>query len=248
MLLKMKLKKEFSVNLDPKYKIIKYNKKYFQSLVKLFYDSHQLIKSTEFFKYRLSKTPYGNPITYLMKYENKIVGSHSIRPLLLKIKNHDVLGGLSYNLMTHPDHRNKGIFINLVQKTQEEVKKQNYNFVLGFASSNAINGFSKKLKHTNLGPINFIKIKKINFKAESLSKIHYHWFPKDLEQLNNEYSIGKKFLIRLERNKNFLDWRYKNNPVYRYITIYEKGKYFGILQKIENSLYLIDFFGILRES
>ena len=139
----MKQKIGLTVDFDPNYKIIKYNKKYFNSLVNLFYDSHQLIKSPEFFKYRLSKTPYGDPLTYLMKYKNKIVGSHSIRPLLLKVKNQDILGGLSYNLMTHPEHRKKGIFINLVLKTQEEVKKQNYNFVIGFASSNAIHGFSK---------------------------------------------------------------------------------------------------------
>jgi len=227
---------------EDSFKIIKYNSTYFDSVVKLFYDSYKRKKSKAFFNYRLSKTPYGKPIIYLMKHSNKIVGYHSIRPFLLKIKNKDVLGGLTYNTMTHPDYRNKGIFTLLGNKTHEEAKKRKYEFILGFASNYSIHGYTTKLKHKDLTPINFIKIKKVKFNVKKLPHVTRHSFPKNLGKLNKKYLATKKYPIRIERDDKFLTWRYKNNPESRYLTCFCEGEYFFIFKKYQESIQIIDFF------
>jgi len=237
----MNLIKNYEQNKDS-FKIIKYDSAYFNSITKLFYDSYKKKKSKAFFKYRLSKTPYGKPIIYLMKHSNKIVGYHSIRPFLLKIKNRDILGGLTYNTMTHPNYRNKGIFTLLANKTHEEAKKRKYEFILGFASPYSIQGYTKKLGHKDLVPINFIKIKKVKFNVEKIPRVTSHRFPKNLGKLNEKYLTRKKYPIRIERDDKFLVWRYKNNPESRYLTCFSKGEYFFIFKKYQNSLQIIDFF------
>jgi len=225
------------------YKIVHYNKKYFSTIGKLFNKIYSLKKPKSFFEYNLSKNPYGTPIKFLMKQNNQIVGSHFIRPLVLKIKNRDFLGGLTYSTMTHPLHQNKGIFTSLASKTHQEAKKRNYNFVLGFASKNSIHGYKNRLGHTELGPINFIRINKTDFGIDKFPKVYDHWFPKNIGRLNDEYKIRTKFPVRIERDNEFIHWRYKKNPTSRYLTCYEPGEYFFIFKKYFDSLHIIDFFG-----
>jgi len=228
-------------NLISSYHVIKYNKKYINPVIKLFFESHRRKKSRAFFNYGLTKTPYGNPIIYLMKYSNQIVGYHSLRPLLLKIKNKSVLGGLSYNTMTHPDYRNKGIFSILAKKTAEEAKKQKYEFVLGFANSNSSKGY-EKIGHKFI-PINYVKINKVNFNVKKTPKVREHYFPKNLGKINKNYLAKKDYPIRIEKDDKFLIWRYKINPEWRYLTCFKSNEYFFIFKKYRSALQIIDFFG-----
>jgi hypothetical protein len=231
------------ISKNPEYQIVKYSDSYFQSVKKLFYESHSIKKPNSYFLYNLSSTPYGKPIRFLMKFRNQIVGSHSIRPFKLKIKNREFLGGLTYDTMTAPEHRNKGIFVSLATKTHQEAKKRKYNFVMGFANENSIEGYKKRLGHVELGPINFVRVDKANLGVKKLPKVWDHWFPPNLGKLNNEYKIGKNFPVKIVRDSQFINWRYKKNPNSRYMTCYKSGEYFFVFKKYFNSLHIIDFFG-----
>ena len=227
---------------DSNYEIVKYEPSHFSSFKNLFFKSYKRKKPFAYFKYGLSKTPYGKPIIFLMKYHDKIVGAHSIRPFLLKVKNRNVLGGLTYNTMTHPQHRNKGIFESLAKKTHEEAKKRNYHFVLGFSNANSIHGY-KKIGHQELAPINLIQIKKVDFDTKKIPKAHDHRFPKKLGKINEDYKIRKKFQVRIERDDKFVFWRYKKSPEFRYLTCHRKNEFFFIFKKYNDSFHIVDFFG-----
>jgi len=194
------------------YKIVNYEEKYFSSVKKLFHESYTTEKPKSYFQYNLGKTPYGKPIRFLMKCGNQVVGSHSIRPFILTIKNRKFLGGLTYDTMTHPTHRNKDIFVSLASKTHQEAKKRKYNFVMGFANENSIYGYKNKLGHKELGPINFIRIDETDFGIKDIPQIYDHWFPKNIGKLNQEYKIRKRFPVRIERDNKFINWRYKKKP------------------------------------
>jgi len=224
------------------YQIIPYNEKYFSSIIKLFHESHKIKKSKSYFQYNLSSTPYGKPIRFLMKYGDQIVGSHSIRPFKLKIKNREFLGGLTYDTMTNPTHQNKGIFVSLASKTHQEAKKRKYNFVMGFANENSIHGYKKRLGHSELGPINFVRIGESDFGIKEFPKVYDHWFPKNIGKLNQEHKIKKNFPVRIVRDNKFINWRYKKNPVSRYMTCYTPGEYFFIFKKYLDTLHIVDFF------
>jgi len=237
-----RIKIKYKVLNNSNYEIVNYKEKYFSSIRKLFHKSHTIKKPKLYFQYNLAKTPYGKPIRFLMKWGNQVVGSHSIRPFVLKIKNRNFLGGLTYDTMTNPTHRNKGIFVSLASKTHQEAKKRKYNFVMGFANENSIYGYKNKLGHTELGPINFIRIGEADFGIKEFPKVYDHWFPKNVGKLNQEYKIRKKFPVRIERDNKFINWRYKKNPVYRYITCYKPKEYFFIFKKYFDALHIIDFF------
>jgi len=237
------VKSKNQISYESKYKIVRYNDNYFQNVIKLFSQSYEIKKPKSYFLYNLSPTPYGKPIRFLMKFDNQIVGSHSIRPFKLKIKNREFLGGFTYDTMTDPTSRGKGIFVSLATKTHQEAKKRKYNFVLGFANENSIHGYKNRLGHAELGPINFVSIDEPNFGIKEFPMVHDHWFPRNLGKLNQEYKIRKKFPVRIERDIKFINWRYKKNPNSRYLTCYKPGEYFFIFKKYFNSLHIIDFFG-----
>ena len=225
-------KSENKIFKNSKYKIVRYTENYFPFLRKLFSDFHKIKKPKSYFLYNLSRTPYGQPIRFLMKFDNQIVGSHSIRPFKLKIKNREYLGGLTYDTMTNPTNRKKGIFVSLATKTHQEAKERKYNFVMGFANENSIHGYKKRLGHKELGPINFVRITESDFGIKDYPKVYDHWFPRNLGKLNQEYKIIKKFPVRIERDNKFINWRYKNNPISRYMTCHKPGEYFFIFKKI----------------
>jgi len=229
-----------SIIKNPSYQVIEYNEKYFNDVVKLFIDSYRKNKSLRYFKYNIQNTPYGKPIRFLMKYKDEIVGSHSIRPVMLKINKNEVIGGLTYFTMTHPNHRGKGIFLILASMTHKEAKKRNYNFIMGFSNQNSIHGYKKGLHHKELKPINYVQLKKNHFNVK-IPKIRNNWFPKNLEELFLNSIEKNDFSIQGLRDNKFFNWRYKKNPEFQYLTCYEPDKFFFIFKKYNNALHIIDF-------
>jgi len=234
--------KNLTVTKEPDYKIVRYEKKFYKSYAYLFcvsYNKTKLGSSNE----RVSESPYGKPIIFLMKFKNEIVGSHSIYPIVLKIKNQDVLGGITTMTMTHPQHRNKDIFVTLARKTHQEAKRKKFGFIYGYANKNSLPGYKKHLGHKEVTPINFIKIKNVPFKVKEIPKVKEHWFPKNLTSLFEDKTLNKKFPVSIKRDDRFIAWRYKENPHYRYFTSYKPGEFFFIFKKYLDSFHIIDFAG-----
>jgi len=224
------------------YQIVRYEKKYYNQVIGLFQKSIEKSKPESYFKYYLSPTPYGKMIRFLMKYNGQIVGSHSIRPFLICVNNKEVLGGLTYNTMTHPDHRNKGIFKALATKTHEEAKIKKIKIVLGFSNSNSIYGYTRRLGHKELGPINLVKIKKINFDVKEMPVIKKNWFPKNLDDIVQSFQNKLNYPVKIKKNSKYIKWKYQKNPEFIYSTCYKENEYFFILKEFGNFVHLIDCF------
>jgi len=125
---------------NSKYTIVKFHVKYLNEIQKLYKISYERTKPLKYFRHRLLKSPWGKPITYIMKFENKIVGFYSIHPIKITINNKLTLAGYSFLTMTHPNHSGKGIFTSLAKKTYKESKKKGYQFIFGFANENSFPG------------------------------------------------------------------------------------------------------------
>lgn len=224
-----------------KYQIISFKKIHIPEIMDLYYKAYNRKKPLKIFKYKLDKTPYGKSIAYLMKYKKSIVGFYVIVPIIMKVNDKKILGGMSFLTMTHPDHQRKGIFSRLAKKTYSAAKKKGYKFIVSFSiNKNSVNGFKKLGFVTN--SIYYTKISLKNKLNEKYLSSVENGFPKEIEKLWNEFENRKQYKIQPEKNDKFLQWRYKKNPI-KYITIFEKGKYFIILKKFNNILHIIDFFG-----
>ncbi|MGY5146774.1 MAG: GNAT family N-acetyltransferase [Candidatus Nitrosopumilus sp. bin_7KS] len=227
--------------MNKKYQVIRFNKSHVPKIKDLYHLAYKRKKSLKNFNYKLERTPNGSPIGYLMKYGKTIVGFYVIIPIIIKLKNRNVLGGLSFLTMTHPEHQRKGIFRKLAKKTFSAAKKKGYKFIVGYsANENSIEGF-RKLGFFS-GPIYLrnICLDKKNLKKYPIS--YKNRFPEEIGKMWEDFEEKNQFNIRLFKNKEYFEWRYKKNPA-NYYTIFEKGKYFIIVKKYNNTLNIIDFFG-----
>ena len=158
-----------------------------------------------------------------MKFENKIVGFYSIHPIKISIKEKQLIGGYSFLTMTHPDHKKRGIFTNLALKTYDEAKKRDYQFIIGFANNNSFPGFVKRLGFKELAQINLIRIKSKN--ASEVCKIKFNKYPKQIPGLWKNFELKDNYPIKVERTMKYMNWRFVNNPIFKYYTCYKKNNY-----------------------
>ena len=71
---------------NSRYNIVKYEKKYYQSYADLFRIAYQKTEPLGATNHRISHSPFGTPIIYLMIYNKKVVGAHSIYPIMFRLR------------------------------------------------------------------------------------------------------------------------------------------------------------------
>jgi len=227
--------------MENQYKILRYSSIYNKKLKLLYTASYGRKRSLKYFRYRLNENPFGKAIAYVMKYNDILVGFYAITPIKLNIDQKSILGGYSFLSMTHPDHSKKGIFQKLAKKTFQEAKKQKYNFILGFANKTSFHIFTKKLSFKQIFPLNHLEIKIDPNPSFSIQISNTNRHP---DKLWDNYN-SKNELISIEKNHNYIQWRFKN-PLYKYYIFSSKNEYF-VYKKFDNTLHILDFFGIESE-
>lgn len=70
---------------------------------------------------------------------------YGVFPMAVQFGEHVVLAAQSGDTMTHPDHRGKGLFIDLAKRTYATARDEGIQFVFGFPNENSYPGFSRKL-------------------------------------------------------------------------------------------------------
>ena len=79
------------------------------------------------------------------KGEKKAAAFYGVFPVRLFLNNAEVLAAQSGDTMTHPNHRGKGLFVALAQKTYAIAAQEGIQLVFGFPNQNSYPGFVKKL-------------------------------------------------------------------------------------------------------
>ncbi len=227
---------------DEQFEMIEYQPRYFSQLVELFKISVHRKKNATYFDYNFTAGPFGSPIRFIMMYKNRLVGSHSIRPLPVVIGGKEHRGGQTYDTMTHPEFRRKGIFTALAQKTHQTAHEMGFKTIFGFANPNSIHGYTTKLNHLELKPLNFVAVKDNKASPSSSINIKNHFFPRNVESILRTSESRSAHSVFIKKGHEFLEWRYSRNPEYQYFTAYETNEYFLILKEYENQIQLIDFF------
>lgn len=71
---------------------------------------------------------------------------YGVFPIQMTINGIDYLVAQSADTMTDPDHRNKGLFVQLAKQTYDFSRENGVQFVFGFPNQNSFPGFQKKLE------------------------------------------------------------------------------------------------------
>lgn len=184
---------------------------------------------------------------------NKTAAIYAVAPVPFKIGARKVIGTQSLDTITDVDYRGQGLFINLAKNVYKKSAEDGVSLVYGFPNGNSIHGFVKKLDWTVLDPVPFLikplrssyftkKIKPLKWMPNiglSFSKlvnkkkfilVEERSFPEEVNELWQNFS--KNILVAIDRNKDYLNWRYiqKPNEDYKIVHCYDKNKnYKGLI-------------------
>jgi hypothetical protein len=198
------------------------------------------ISDPNFFEWQYLKNPEGMAIVITAKDDengNSVVGVESILPMRIIVNQNIVKASLSCNSYVDPDYRKKGIFSKLVSTVQEESIKKEISCIYGVANDNSFNSFMKKgsseivdlpilfrplrLSDYFSFPLNVIlrpfdNLWKVDRKINPKIADYDGDFDESFEVLTEKAS--KRIPIIQRRTKEFLNWRYRNNPTRQYKT------------------------------
>lgn len=139
----------------------------YSDLVELYKSSFNLPISEAYFKNKQNTGFLGaSHIGYIAYSKNHSPAAfYGVYPYLCTDNSEKILAAQSGDTMTHPDHRGKGLFPILAQKTFDLAKKEGVNFIFGFPNENSYPVFIKKLGWTHHENLNsyVIEVRSIPF-------------------------------------------------------------------------------------
>ena len=142
-----------------------------------------------------------------MWYQGDILVAHyAVIPRVFRYKNETILGSMSLNTATAPNHQGKGLFKKLATKTYELASNNNIKFVCGIANQNSIYAFEKSLGFNKIGSVELALLG-----GEKNKTVNYLELDKDIEWLqwrlknpSNNYSLIER------KNKLIISCKIKN--------------------------------------
>lgn len=137
--------------------------------------------NSDLFKFWYLDNPNGKVISYNAIAGNVIAAHYAIIPIKMNIGNRVVRGALSMATVTHPEHRGKGLFKKLAQRTYECAKDEGCEFVVGVANANSFPGFIKHLGFYEVGQLEVLYGLKDSIKPLSDRLFSVHWNDESLK-------------------------------------------------------------------
>lgn len=190
--------------------------------------------SEKYWFWRFQDNPAGKHLIKLMWNEGQLVGHYAVSPVFMNVNSKKVLTALSMSTMTHPDFGGRGIFKELSLSLYDLLEnKLDVKSIWGFPNTNSHYGFIKNLKWEDIAIISTLtlNVNKWNPSQSDTIKIVENFQPHHVALL--KYIIGNE-KISVDRNLDYLQWRYTNNPSNKY-TIFEyenEGKTQFLVTKI----------------
>ncbi len=179
---------------------------------------------------------------------------YGVYPIISRFDGCDVLCAQSGDTMTHPQHRGKGLFIELAQRTYLTASNEGINFVFGFPSPSSYPGFSKKLnwvfpyemlKFTKYVPTLPIGLLMSNLDISTGSRHLSHTAKYFVERFFNSDELSSKNFSFTQKSVPFASivrdkrmWDYKSDSV-----IYAEYEGVGIILKYDGNISIGDIIG-----
>lgn len=141
--------------------------------------------SEEFLQWQYKDNPNGEVIGIDAYLEDELAGHYVCIPVKYKFYGEERKGLLSLNTAISINHRGKGLFTKLANKTYELAIQEKFDFIIGVANQNSTHGFLKKLEFELVGPLDvFVGLGKVDIQRPS--KVNSIWNEKTINwRINN---------------------------------------------------------------
>jgi hypothetical protein len=129
------------------YRLKRHDESVYADLRYLFREANGADIPEEFFKKKYDTAWTGKKfIGYTAFDENgRPAASYAVLPCFARFKGEKILAAQIVDVVTHPAHRMKGLFVLVAQKTHELAKAEGIKYLLGFPNKNSYPGFVKYL-------------------------------------------------------------------------------------------------------
>jgi Acetyltransferase (GNAT) domain len=183
-------------------------------LIALFSSSFNRSIEPGFFAWRYGKNPCGSLHFAVERNQQGVISSYSVSPSKLSCSDVIYDCALSMTTMTHPSARGKGYFPLLANELYQDLENQQIGLVWGFPNSVSHRVFNNKLGWKDLYEIPTLTLRISSFSADQLKK-HADVGRDDRFDLSYPGESADN-LIRVQKTKQYLKWRYVDNPVNKY--------------------------------
>ncbi len=168
-----------------------------------------------FWKYK-GPNPFGKSIVVVAEHNKKIIATFAIIPINYRHKGKIIKGSHSIAMIVHPKWQKKGIIKLVVDKALSLSKKRKIKFIYGYPNDDAYELHKVIFGYEDVGNQYFyhhnMKMLKKNIYLNNIKKVN---------KFTNTHkvffkSIKKDFKLILDRNPNYLNWRYISRPDKKY--------------------------------
>ncbi len=104
----------------------------------------------EVWRWKYLENPYNDsdgPLIYVAECDGQIVGANSFLPSIVTISHNGRDGILRAcqvnNIMVHPDHRRKGLFLEILNRFVDEAPRKEYKVIYSYPNAQSLSGFLK---------------------------------------------------------------------------------------------------------
>ena len=177
------------------------NLKIYSDLLSLVFPSTNKF-TIDFLEWQYKYNPAGIVVGFDAFFNDQLVGHYATIPVKYLLKGKVIIGLLSLNTATHPNHRGKRLFTKLADRTYKEAKEMGYEFIVGVANANSTNGFVKKLGFELVSQLEVkFGLGKISSKPNSKHKFKPFWDDELLiwrleNSIKNYYFNSKKIYVK----------------------------------------------------
>lgn len=179
-----------------------------------YYNSKNRFFNSKYIEWLTLGNPFGPTEIIKIDLNGHIIASMLLVPIELKKSDSILKGYYITDVLTHPKHRDKNLFVKMIRYLVDKCKSQG-RFIIGHPNNIAIPGW-KRTKMTFQPPLKggviipsiskMLKLKKITVDDSTQLALH----KKDLNNLASEHT-------HVNCTFDFISWRYLNHPTNKYI-------------------------------
>ncbi len=212
-------------------------------------------KTEEVWRYKHIDNPFGRSLVLVAVENESIIGVRAFMRWNWQ-KGNKIFSALrAVDTATHPGHQGKGIFKKLTLKALEIAKEQDHHFIFNTPNDQSLPGYLKMgwenagklfVRLTPVNPIKHLKGKILIQKFEMIDDERGH--EELLSRYNNSHQTEDNFFT--PKSLEYLSWRYRNNPVQKYLLIGDKDFFLAAYvkkQKYFNELRIAEHIFINKD-
>ena len=177
----------------------------------------------DYFQWKYANNPAGKVEAFEAIDGDKSIGFFGVIPEHYLVNGKKVTVYQSMDLMTHPDHRRRGLFVTLAKMTQESlIERFGEAFIIGISGMNAFSGYINKLDWQNPHNFDYIFNHKLKFKLQFFTKKNQPVTLEPITQFEDDFDVffqekyqSPKPIIKF-LSKEVLNWKIINHPFHTF--------------------------------